>query len=63
MISNLSAEGRFFRPGWGLVDFNVYPRLAPWAKFLRRFAAQDDNSRRVTRLRLKPRTLQSSVMR
>ena len=27
-------------PRWGLLIFHSYPRLAPWALFLRRFAAE-----------------------
>jgi hypothetical protein len=34
-------ENSSFAPP-GLIGFHFYPRLAPWAAFLRRFAAMED---------------------
>jgi len=32
-------------PRWGFVAFPLYPRLTPWAAFLRRFAATESYTR------------------
>ena len=32
-------------PRWGSSAFRFYPRLTPWAAFLRRFAANADGAR------------------